>query len=114
MILETIVIVGVVVVMVIVLWRKLQPHVTTSDLSKKPSFLPNKATSRGFLIFCGVLGYLLAIDNLVSQRAPSKTGLFSWFTGRIYEQFGSYGMTVWWVFLGTVVILMAVLSPHSK
>ena len=72
-------------------------------MAERP-FLPDKHEARKFCLAIGIGVLALAVVEVVSPRTVAPTGRWSWLTAPIYENFGTYGMAIWWVVVGLVLI----------
>jgi hypothetical protein len=63
------------------------------------------AELRRFLLIMAIGAYVSAILELFSPREPHTSGRWGWLNSLLYSSFGKYGLAVWWVLVGTALII---------
>ena len=60
---------------------------------------------RKFILALSVVAYAFAIYDFFYPRTPSGSGRWGWLLSFLYEQFGSYSISVLWVIIGTILLV---------
>jgi len=66
----------------------------------------SKADSRKFCIAIGIGAFTLALVEFLNPTTQPPTGRWSWMLAPIFNNFGSLGLSIYWVIVGILLILL--------
>lgn len=82
------------------------------ETGMKNFFALNNA--KKIMIAAGCGAWVLAISDLLTGNTPSADGRWGWLFAKIFELLGPYGMTAWWIALGSALIFFGVRSKGKE
>jgi hypothetical protein len=70
------------------------------------SFMLSKADSKRFCIAIGIGAFTLALVEFLNPTTQPPTGRWDWLFAPIFNNFGSLGLSIYWVIVGIVLVFI--------